>query len=58
MPRFLRTAFIDHGDLFSGRWQPHLDALLAQPDPPERPRVDGADVAARLLLDMMERDVS
>ena len=34
MPRFLRAAFIDHADLFSGDWQPHLDALLAQPAPP------------------------
>jgi hypothetical protein len=52
MPRFLRSAFIDHTDLFSGRWQPHLDALLAQPAPPEQPRVDGAEVAAGLLVDM------
>jgi hypothetical protein len=58
IPQFLRTAFIDHADLFAGRWQPHLDALLAQPDPPERPRVDGAHVAARLLVDMIERDVT
>jgi hypothetical protein len=58
MPRFLRAAFLDHADLFSGAWQPHLDALLAQPPPPEQPRVDGADVAALLLLDMIDGNVT
>jgi UDP:flavonoid glycosyltransferase YjiC (YdhE family) len=53
MPRFLRCAFIGHDDLFSGQWGPHLDALLAQPAPPEAPPTDGADVAADLLLDMI-----
>jgi len=53
LPRYLRAAFIDHGALFAGDWGPHLDALLAQPAPAERPRVDGAEVAAALLLSMM-----
>ena len=49
MPRFLRAAFIDHADLFAGRWQPHLDALLAQPAPPTTPATNGAEVAAQLI---------
>jgi L-arabinokinase len=49
MPRFLRTRFIDHADLFAGRWASHLDALLAQPEPGERPPVNGAEVAAAAL---------
>lgn len=49
MPRFLRTAFIDHRDLFAGSWRQHLDALLAQPAPPESPATNGAAVAAALL---------
>ncbi len=49
MPRFLRAAFIGHADLFAGRWQPHLDALLAQPAPPETPATNGAEVAAQLI---------
>ncbi|MCC7240398.1 MAG: hypothetical protein IT180_00605, partial [Acidobacteria bacterium] len=53
MPRYLRVQFIGQEDLLSGRWQPHLNALMAQPPPPERPRVDGAEVAANLLLRMM-----
>jgi len=53
MPHFLRAAYISHDDLFAGQWTPHLEALLAQPDPPHRPPVDGADIAASFLLDMI-----
>jgi L-arabinokinase len=50
MPRFLRTAFIDRPQLASGHWAPHLDALLAQGAPPERPPTNGAEVAADRIL--------
>jgi L-arabinokinase len=53
MPRYLRTAFIDHAALFAGRWCDALDAALAQAAPPERADVSGADVAADLLLSMI-----
>jgi hypothetical protein len=53
MPRFLRSAFIGHADLFAGDWTPHLDALLAQAEPPARPATDGAEVAAARLLAMI-----
>jgi hypothetical protein len=53
-PRVLRTAYIDHDDLFAGRWTRHLDAVLSQSAPLERPAVDGADVAAELLLERIE----
>jgi L-arabinokinase len=53
LPRYLRARFISHDDLFAGRWQHHLDALLAQPAPPERPDVSGAEHCATLLLDMI-----
>ena len=53
LPRYLRARFIDHDDLFGGRWKPSLDALLTQSAPPERPAVNGADVAADWLLDMI-----
>lgn len=52
VPRFLRAAFIAHADLFSGEWRPHLDALLAQPEPAERPATNGADVAATRILEI------
>ena len=50
MPRVLRCRFMPQDDLRSGRWRAHVDALLAQPPAPERARVDGADVAAELIL--------
>ena len=53
MPRFLRAAYIDHDDLFAGRWTPHLDRLLAQPRPPESPATNGAEVAADRLLTLL-----
>ena len=49
MPKYLRCAFIDHDDLFSGNWTPHLDRLLAQPAPPIRPQTNGAQVAADVI---------
>jgi hypothetical protein len=53
MPRYVRTQFITHEDLFAGHWRAALDTLLAAQAPPERPRVDGAEVTARHLLDMI-----
>ncbi len=50
MPRILRCRFLDHDDLFAGRWRSHLDAVLAQAPPPDHPRTDGAPLAARHLL--------
>jgi L-arabinokinase len=49
MPRYLRCGFISNEDLYAGRWEPALDAVLAQPAPTERPRVDGAEVVARMV---------
>ena len=51
MPRLLRCGFIDHADLGAGRWSGHLDDLLAQPAPPERPATNGADIAADLIVE-------
>ncbi len=55
MPKYLRCAFIDHTDLFSGHWAPHLDRLLAQPAPPEQPATNGASVAAEILQQELRR---
>ena len=52
MPKYLRCEFIDHDDLFSGNWAPHLDRLLAQAPPPTRPRTDGATVAADVICSL------
>jgi hypothetical protein len=53
MPRFLRAAFIGHDELFAARWTPRLDALLAQPAPPDQPATNGAEVAAEHLLALL-----
>jgi len=50
MPRHLRCAFIDHGDLLGGRWLPHLEDVLAQPPPPEYPATNGAEIAAERIV--------
>ncbi len=51
MPRVLRCRFLPMADLAAGRWADAVREVLAAPAPPERPQVDGAEVAARLLLD-------
>jgi hypothetical protein len=53
MARYLRCGYISNADLYAGAWEPALEAILAQPEPPERPRVDGAEVVARMLLERM-----
>jgi len=53
MPSLLRCRYIDHADLFAGRWQYHLDALLDQPARTLRPATHGAEVAADILLDLL-----
>jgi UDP:flavonoid glycosyltransferase YjiC (YdhE family) len=53
MPAWLRSRFITHDDLFAGKWAPHLDALLSQPAPPGHPILNGAEVAADILLGLL-----
>ena len=50
MPRYLRCRFMPQDDFRAGRWRAHVEALLAQPDPPERIQINGADVAAGMIL--------
>ena len=54
MPRYLRCRFIDHAELFAGRWREPLSALMSQPGPSERLATDGAEVAARELSALAE----
>jgi hypothetical protein len=54
MPRFLRCRYIPIEELLAGRWRTSLDVLMASPPPPERPRADGANVAARMVVEMMQ----
>ena len=49
MPRYARCRFMPREELLAGTWAEHIRALLDQPAPPERSRVNGADVAADYL---------
>jgi len=55
LPRIVRSRFISQDDLYAGCWRAHLDAVLAQPPAPERPATNGAEVAAGLILEMLEQ---
>ncbi|HEY3045474.1 MAG TPA: hypothetical protein VGJ39_15695 [Vicinamibacterales bacterium] len=50
MPRVVRCRYISQEDLLAGRWADAISSLLAQPSPPERARIDGAEVAAAQVL--------
>ena len=52
MPAVLRCRYIPQGDLLAGRWADHVEALLQQPPPPERSRVDGSEVASEEILNL------
>lgn len=45
MPSLLRCRMISQDDLLAGRWQPAVEALLAQPRPAVTPATDGAAAA-------------
>ncbi|MBI4886662.1 MAG: hypothetical protein HY824_06190 [Acidobacteria bacterium] len=55
MPKYLRAAFISQEDLFAGKWESHLDKLLAQPKPKKKAETNGAEVAADLLLAALDK---
>lgn len=49
MPTILRCAFINHDDLFAGRWLEALERARTSPPPSTRPATDGAEIVARLI---------
>jgi hypothetical protein len=49
MPTYLRCAYIDHDDLFAGRWERGLDAASGAREPPEGPATNGAEVVAGMI---------
>jgi L-arabinokinase len=53
MPRIVRCRYISQDDLLAGRWAEAIDALLEQPAPPERPAVNGADIAADEIMNLV-----
>jgi hypothetical protein len=55
MPKYLRSALINHDDLLAGKWEGALDKLLAQPKPKKKPETNGAEVAADILLKALDK---
>jgi UDP:flavonoid glycosyltransferase YjiC (YdhE family) len=55
MPQYVRSAFIEQNDLFAGKWEPHLDKLLAQAKPKKKADTSGADEAADTLLKTLDK---
>jgi L-arabinokinase len=53
MKRYARSQFIPQDALLAGDWDPYLTRLLAAPVPVEQPRIDGAHVAAEMILRML-----
>jgi hypothetical protein len=53
MPRILRCRYLSQEDLLAGQWADAIDALLAQPEAPERPAVNGADIAAQEIMNLV-----
>ena len=56
MPKYLRCGFIDHKDLFAGRWRSALDRLVSSPPPPEHPETNGAEVIAEMIERRFRRE--
>jgi L-arabinokinase len=54
MKGIVRSKFIDPDDLRSGRWHVPIAELLAERRPPAPPRVDGAQIAAGTVLELVE----
>jgi UDP:flavonoid glycosyltransferase YjiC (YdhE family) len=53
MPRLLRCRHLPQADLLAGRWSDSVRDLLAQPEAPQQPRVDGAEFAATEILNLL-----
>ncbi len=55
MPRVVRCRFVPQEDLLAGRWSDAVRAVVDQPRAPERPRIDGAEIAAQAILQLAMR---
>ena len=55
MQQYVPAALIGQDDLFAGKWEPHLNRLLALPRPKATADTSGADVAAEILLRTLDK---
>jgi L-arabinokinase len=53
MKPFLRSRFIAQDDLRRGEWEPSVRAILADVEPTEHMRTDGARIVASAILDVV-----
>ncbi|HXT69284.1 MAG TPA: hypothetical protein VN700_06000 [Vicinamibacterales bacterium] len=58
MPKYIRCRLIEQPALMSGAWQESIDALLAQPPAPDTLALDGAEIAARAISDLLDASTS
>jgi hypothetical protein len=58
MPKYLRCAYLDNESLLAGRWRAALDAAVAAPEPPQRPRTDGAVIIADMICARVDRRIA
>ena len=56
MPRYLRAEFLEQKQLLSGDWSAALERLLSQAPPPEKPALNGAEIAADEILDLVTKN--
>ncbi len=56
MPRYLRSQYIEQTQLLNGDWSAALTELLSKPAPPERPQLNGAEVAAGEILKQITKN--
>jgi hypothetical protein len=55
MQQYVPAAFIGQDDLFAGKWEPHLNKLLAAAKPKQVADTSGADAAADILLKTLDK---
>ncbi len=55
MPRYVRVEFIEQEDLLSGNWSTALHTLMNRPAPLERPPLNGAEIAAEEILELVTK---
>lgn len=49
--RYIAHRELPTNDFYEGNWNDHIEALLAQPMPTEHARLDGPEVAAKIISD-------
>ena len=53
LTRVLRCRYVPQADLLAGQWADGVEELLAQPPAAERANIDGAQIAADEILNLL-----